>query len=72
MLRFRKRRVAVATTEVGCDVLQIRNLLDDPRLRSLMGDAALAAPATPVHLDWGRPGRVHRPRFGRRVLLRAA
>ena len=72
MLRFRKRRAAAVTTEVGRDALKIGNLLDDPRLRAVMGDAALTASPAPVHLDWGRPGHVSRPRLGRRVLLRAA
>ena len=72
MLRFRKRRVAVVPTEVGREALQIRDLLEDPRLRAVMGDVARTPIVAPVHLDWGRPARVHRPRFGRHVLQRAA
>lgn len=72
MLKFRKRRAAAIATDVRTDALQIRSLLEDPRLRAVMGDAALVPPATPIHLDWVRIEQVHRPRFGRRVLQRAA
>ena len=72
MLRSRKRRAAAITAELERDALEIRNLLDAPELRAVLGDAAFTEPAAPVELDWGRPGRVHRPRFGRRVLLKAA
>ena len=69
---FRKHRVTAVTTEVGIEALRIRSLLDDPNLRALLGDAALTAAVAPVPLDWGRPGELHRPRFGQRTLQRAA
>ena len=40
MLKLRKRHAPSMTTDARTGDLEIRNLLDDPQLRSLMGDAA--------------------------------
>lgn len=69
---LRKRRAAITTTDAVAEALQIRNLLDDPQLRAVMGDPATAATVPPIRLDWNRGGQVHRPNFGRRLLQRAA
>ena len=72
MLKRRKRHAPAMTTATTADALQIRNLLDDPALRSLLGDAVSGDPVRPVRLDWSRPEPVRSSRFGRRALLRAA
>jgi len=72
MLKFRKRRATVVTNDAGAEALKIRNLLDDPNLRAIVGDAATAPAVTPIHLDWSGGGQVHHPGFGRRLLARAA
>lgn len=69
MLKFRRRRrTTVESTGVRSDDLGVRNLLDDPRLRSLVGE--IDPSIRPVALDWSRPLR--RPTSRRRQLLRAA
>lgn len=71
MLKLRNRRAPAATT-TAADALQIRNLLDDPALRLLLGDAAADDPVRPVPLDWSPVKPARSSRFGRRSLLRAA
>jgi len=72
MLRLRKRRAPVLTIDVRVDSLEIRNLLDDPQLKMLMGDTASGAFVAPIQLDWSRRAARQRQGFGRRLLLRAA
>ena len=71
MLKFRRRKAADPAA-AGPDSLRIRNLLEDPRLRSLVGDVDPANPVRPAALDWSRPARTRRPAARRRPLLRAA
>ena len=52
MLKLRKRHAPAMTTDARTEDLTIRNLLDDPQLRALMGDAAGNAVVTPMYLDW--------------------
>jgi len=75
MLKFRKRRAAAVMNDVGSEALKIRNLLDDPNLQAILASTPVAPTVAQVascHLDWSRPGQVHRPSFGRRLLARAA
>lgn len=72
MLKLRKRHAPAMTTDARTEDLTIRNLLDDPQLRALMGDAAGNAVVTPMYLDWSYGESTRRPGFGRRLLQRAA
>lgn len=71
MLKLRKRHAPSMTTTTA-EELRIRNLLDDPRLRSLLGDVETDVPVRPVPLDWSPAKPARSSRFGRRSLLRAA
>ncbi len=72
MLKLRRRHAPATATATRMDTLEIRNLLDDPRLRAVMGDVTDGAPAAPIDLDWSRTDSAHRSHFGRRLLQRAA
>lgn len=71
MLKLRRRRGTVATIDTGADALRVRDLLDDPRLRAVMGDVGDSL-VEPMQLDWGRTVTTPRNAFGRRLLQRAA
>ncbi len=72
MLKLRKRHQPAMTTDARTGDLEIRNLLDDPQLRALMGDAAGIAVVTPIRLEWTRSEPAVRPWLGRRLMQRAA
>jgi hypothetical protein len=72
MLKLRKRRAPAMTIHVRDDSLKIRNLLDDPQLKVLMGDTVSGVRSAPIQLDWSRRAARQRQGFGRRLLLRAA
>lgn len=70
MLKFRRRRTVADPIAAGDAALRIGNLLDEPRLRALVGEIDPNRTIRPVALDW--PTQPLRPVARRRHLLRAA